>query len=51
MLTVNQVAAALQVSTATVYELVRRGELAHARVLNAIRIPRSEFAKFLGRRN
>jgi len=36
---VKQVAAALQVSTATIYALVRRHDLDHVRVLNAIRIP------------
>ncbi len=39
MLTVREVALALQVSTATVYKLCARGELAHLRVLNLIRIP------------
>jgi hypothetical protein len=29
----------LRVSTATVYKLCTRGELAHVRVLNSIRIP------------
>jgi excisionase family DNA binding protein len=42
MLTVRQVAAALRVSTATVYELVAMGELSHVRVGNSIRIPRTE---------
>jgi excisionase family DNA binding protein len=41
VLTVKQVAVALAVSTATVYTLVHRGDLAHLRVLNAIRIPES----------
>ena len=38
MLTVKEVAAMLRVSTATVYAMVKRGELAHVRVSNAIRI-------------
>jgi excisionase family DNA binding protein len=38
LLTVRQVAADLGVCTATVYALVSRGELAHVRVSNAIRI-------------
>ncbi|MBK9516171.1 MAG: helix-turn-helix domain-containing protein [Anaeromyxobacter sp.] len=39
MLTVLEVARLLRVSTATVYKLCERGELAHVRVLNALRIP------------
>ncbi len=39
MMTVKEVAAALRVSTATVYALVNGGQLEHFRVLNAIRIP------------
>jgi excisionase family DNA binding protein len=39
LLTVRQAAATLQVSTATIYRLVERGELAHIRVANSIRIP------------
>ena len=38
LLTVREVAAYLQVSTATVYELCARGKLRHVRVLNAIRV-------------
>jgi excisionase family DNA binding protein len=38
MLTVREVARLLRVSTATVYKLCARGELAHVRVLNSIRI-------------
>jgi excisionase family DNA binding protein len=38
-LTVREVARRLQVSTATVYKLCARRELAHVRVLNVIRIP------------
>ena len=39
LLSVRQVARRLGVSTATVYKLCSRGELAHVRVLNALRIP------------
>ncbi|MBM4363181.1 MAG: helix-turn-helix domain-containing protein, partial [Deltaproteobacteria bacterium] len=38
-LTVREVAERLRVSAATVYALVGRGELAHVRVSNSIRIP------------
>jgi excisionase family DNA binding protein len=38
LLTVREVARVLRVSTATVYKLCTRGELAHVRVLNSIRI-------------
>ncbi len=39
LLTVREAARLLRVSTATVYKLCARGELAHVRVLNVIRIP------------
>ncbi len=39
LLTVREAARFLRVSTATVYKLCARGELAHVRVLNVIRIP------------
>ena len=39
LLTVREVSKRLKVSTATVYKLVDKGELAHVRVSNAIRIP------------
>jgi excisionase family DNA binding protein len=38
LLTVKQVAKLLRVCNATVYKLCDRGELAHARILNAIRV-------------
>jgi excisionase family DNA binding protein len=38
MLTVREAARRLGVSTATVYKLCATGELAHVRVLNAVRI-------------
>jgi excisionase family DNA binding protein len=41
MLTVREVAAALRVSTATVYKLVATGEFNHVRVGNSIRIQRA----------
>jgi excisionase family DNA binding protein len=40
-LTVREVAERLRVSTATVYAAVRRSEIPHVRVSNAIRIPAS----------
>jgi excisionase family DNA binding protein len=41
MLTVKQAAAALQVSTSTIYKLCAEGKLGHLRVANAIRIEAS----------
>ncbi len=49
LLTVRDVAERLAVSTATVYALVERGELAHVRVSNAIRIARSDLITYLER--
>jgi excisionase family DNA binding protein len=49
LLTVREVAALLSVATATVYDLVERGELAHVRVSNAIRIARADLEAFLAR--
>ena len=40
-LTVREVADLLKVSTATIYDAVKRGGLAHVRVSNSIRIPAS----------
>ncbi len=47
LLTVRDVALALKVSTATVYKLVSRGKLPHARVSNAIRISPDALRAFL----
>jgi excisionase family DNA binding protein len=47
LLTVRQVAARLEVSTATVYALIARGELAHLRVSNAIRVARLDLAAYV----
>jgi excisionase family DNA binding protein len=47
MLTVRGAARQLGVSTATVYKLCARGDLAHVRVLNALRIPPAALAAFL----
>jgi excisionase family DNA binding protein len=47
MLTVREVAARLGVCTATVYKLCERGELAHVRVLNAIRVTPADLAAFI----
>jgi excisionase family DNA binding protein len=46
-LTVSDVAKQLRVSSATVYRLIDRGELRHARVSNAIRISPADLAAFL----
>ena len=46
LLTVREVAAALRVCTATVYRLCERGELAHLRVANAIRISKASVAAY-----
>ena len=47
MLTVREVAEHLALSTATVYAMIERGELAHARVSNSIRIARAELKRYL----
>jgi excisionase family DNA binding protein len=48
LLTVKEVAARLRVSTATVYRLCARGELAYARVsTHAIRIDERHLTKFI----
>ncbi len=47
LLTVRAAAALLRVSTATVYKLVARGDLAHVRVSNAIRIAPADLEAFL----
>jgi len=49
LLAVREVAARLGVCTATVYKLVERGELAHVRVSNAIRIAPADLAAYLAR--
>ncbi|MGA7120202.1 MAG: helix-turn-helix domain-containing protein [Polyangiaceae bacterium] len=47
LLSVRQVAAQLAVSAATVYTLVARGELAHVRVSNAIRVAPRDLSAFI----
>ena len=47
LLSVRQVAERLGVCTATVYTLCERNELAHVRVLNAIRIAPADLARFV----
>jgi excisionase family DNA binding protein len=47
LLTVREVAEALSVSTATVYSLCDRDELAHVRILNAIRVRREDLEAFI----
>ncbi len=49
LLTVREVAQCLSVSTATVYALCKRHELAHLRVSNAIRVIPAELEFFLMR--
>ena len=50
LLTVEQVAKLLQVCHATVYKLCEKGELAHVRILNSIRIASSDLSDLIGRR-
>jgi excisionase family DNA binding protein len=47
---VQEVAAVLGVSTATVYKLCHRGELRHLRVCNAIRVKPEDLQRWLGER-
>jgi excisionase family DNA binding protein len=47
LLAAREVARRLGVSTATVYALCDRGELAHVRVANAIRIAPADFEEFV----
>jgi excisionase family DNA binding protein len=47
LLSVRQVADRLGVCTATVYTLCDRNELAHVRVLNALRIAPADLARFI----
>ena len=49
LLPVREVAARLEVSEATVYKLCARGELAHVRFGNAVRIGRADLAAFIER--
>ncbi len=49
LLSVRDAAARLGVCTATIYTLCERGELAHVRVLNAIRIAASGLVAFVER--
>ncbi len=47
LLTVRDVAARLNVSTAMVYKLCDRGELPHVRISNPIRIAPADLADFI----
>jgi integrase len=47
VLTVPEVAAVLKVVPATVYALISKGQLAHFRVNNAIRVRRAELERFM----
>jgi excisionase family DNA binding protein len=49
LVTVRDVAAALRVSTATIYTLADRGELAHVRVSNTIRVTADALSRYLNR--
>ena len=51
LLTVTEVAKLLQVCRATVYKLCDKGELAHARILNSIRIARTDLADLIRRKS
>jgi excisionase family DNA binding protein len=50
LLTVREVAARLQVSTAAIYSIVEKGQLPHLRVLNAIRVLETDLDAFLAAR-
>ena len=50
LLTVRDVAATLGLCTATVYRLVAEGQLAHVRVLNAIRVAPRDLEAFVEER-
>jgi excisionase family DNA binding protein len=47
LMTVRQIAGRLGVSTATVYALVERGELAHLRLANSIRVTERDLSAFV----
>jgi excisionase family DNA binding protein len=47
VLKVREVATLLRVSTATIYTLAEKGELAHFRVSNAIRFERGAVDEFI----
>jgi excisionase family DNA binding protein len=49
LLTVRQVATALQMSTSTVYRLAERGQLAHHVLNGSIRVARADMQAFLDR--
>jgi excisionase family DNA binding protein len=46
-MTVAEVATRLGVSRSTVYQLCERGEIAHVRVSNAIRVPIGAIAAYI----
>ena len=47
LLTLREVAAKLQISTATAYKLVAQKHLVHIRVSNAIRVARADLEAFV----
>jgi len=49
-MTVPQVAKRLGICRSTVYQLCERGELRHVRVSNAIRVPVTALAEYVGQR-
>ncbi len=49
--TVEEVAAALRISKATVYKLCNTGRLDSVRVVNVIRVPASAHRRFVEQRN
>ncbi|MGZ5261406.1 MAG: helix-turn-helix domain-containing protein [Burkholderiales bacterium] len=51
LLTVREVAQLLAVSAPIVYRLCERGQLAHARVSNAIRIAPADLADYIAARH
>jgi excisionase family DNA binding protein len=50
LLSVREVAQELGVCTATVYRLCAEGQLAHVRILNAVRVAPRDLADFIDRR-
>ena len=50
LLSVRELAARLGVSTATIYGLCHRGELAHVRISNAYRVHPDDLDRFIDRK-
>lgn len=47
LLTVAEVATVLKVCTATVYRMVKEGQLPAVRIVNAVRVPRTALARLV----